>query len=124
MRKKQIKSKKQLAYITFIAILVIAGIFFNFEDGENTKNITKNNIEQNEILTQANTENNQNILNTTIANIEDIPDYTNQIYIEINNNTPYFTEEDYKTEAFEKYSELDNLGRCGVAYANICKEIM
>ena len=44
--------------------------------------------------------------------------------IEINNNTPYFTEEDYKTEAFEKYSELDNLGRCGVAYANICKEIM
>lgn len=124
MRKKQIKSKKQLAYITFIAILVIAGIFFNFEDGENTKNITKNNIEQNEILTQANIENNQNISNTTIANIEDIPDYTNQIYIEINNNTPYFTEEDYKTEAFEKYSELDSLGRCGVAYANICKEIM
>ena len=36
MRKKQIKSKKQLAYITFITILVIAGIFFNFEDGENT----------------------------------------------------------------------------------------
>ena len=28
------------------------------------------------------------------------------------------------TKAFEKYSELDSLGRCGVAYANVCKEIM
>ena len=26
--------------------------------------------------------------------------------------------------AFEDYSSLDNLGRCGVAYANVCKEIM
>ena len=28
------------------------------------------------------------------------------------------------TEAFENYSDLDFLGRCGVAYANICKELM
>ena len=25
---------------------------------------------------------------------------------------------------FEIYSDLDSLGRCGVAYANICKELM
>lgn len=42
----------------------------------------------------------------------------------INNNIPDFSEEDYTTECFEIYSELDSLGRCGVAYANICKEIM
>ena len=28
------------------------------------------------------------------------------------------------TEPFETYSELDRLGRCGTAYANICLEIM
>lgn len=28
------------------------------------------------------------------------------------------------TTAFENYSDLDSLGRCGVAYANICKDIM
>lgn len=55
----------------------------------------------------------------------DIPEYEGNPYIIINNNIPYFNEEDYTTKSFEKYSELDDLyGRCGVAYANICKEIM
>ena len=47
-----------------------------------------------------------------------------QPYIVVNNNVPYFEESDYTTKAFEEYSELDSLGRCGVAYANICEEIM
>lgn len=47
-----------------------------------------------------------------------------QPYIVVNNNVPYFEESDYTTKAFEEYSDLDSLGRCGVAYANICKEIM
>lgn len=56
--------------------------------------------------------------------IEDIPEYSGQIYGEINNNIPYFDENDYTTDVFEEYSNLDKKGRCGVAYANICKEIM
>lgn len=56
--------------------------------------------------------------------IEDIPEYSGQIYVEINHNVPYFNENDYTTDAFERYSDLDRKGRCGVAYANICKEIM
>jgi DNA-entry nuclease len=52
-------------------------------------------------------------------------DYTGKPYIVVNNNEPYFTnEEKTNTEAFELYSDLDKLGRCGVAYANICKELM
>lgn len=61
---------------------------------------------------------------SSIVNLNDIPAYSTSPYVEINNNVPSFTEEDYTTEAFETYSDLDNLGRCGVAYANICKEIM
>lgn len=45
-------------------------------------------------------------------------------YAVVNSNKPFFTKRDYTTEPFETYSELDSLGRCGVAYANICKEIM
>lgn len=56
--------------------------------------------------------------------IDKIPDYSGQIYVEINNGIPYFDEKDYTTKSFEKYSKLDDKGRCGVAYANICKEIM
>ena len=42
-------------------------------------------------------------------------------YVEINNNKPFFKEP--TSEVFENYSELDSLGRCGIAYANICKEL-
>ena len=52
---------------------------------------------------------------------KDIKSYTNQPYKIINNNIPAFTEtEKQNTTAFETYSDLDSLGRCGVAYANIC----
>ena len=60
----------------------------------------------------------------TIIDLSTIPEYTSSSYIEINNNIPYFTEEDYTTEPFEKYSEWDELGRSGVAFANICRETM
>ena len=40
------------------------------------------------------------------------------------NHIPYFTSDNLTTEAFENYSELDALGRCGVAYANVCLETM
>lgn len=57
-------------------------------------------------------------------NLDSLPSYTGEPYIVINNNIPLFSEEDYTKGAFEEYSDLDGLGRCGVAYANICKEIM
>ena len=56
--------------------------------------------------------------------LNDIPEYSGTPYVAINNNVPFFTEADYTTDAFETYSDLDSLGRCGVAYANICVEIM
>lgn len=53
-----------------------------------------------------------------------IPSYQGEAYIEINGNVPFFSEEEMKRmDAFEVYSGLDDLGRCGVAYANICKEL-
>ena len=57
-------------------------------------------------------------------NIDDIPDYNGKSYVYINNNIPYFTEEEYTTKVFEKYSNLDYLKRAGVAYSCIGKELM
>ena len=74
------------------------------------------------------------IINDTIVDNAIIPstdvqflasEYSGKPYAVVNNNIPYFTDEEKQsTIAFEKYSELDTLGRCGVAYANICKELM
>lgn len=52
------------------------------------------------------------------------PEYAGQPYVVINNNVPFFDASDMTGEAFEKYSPLDSLGRCGMAYANVCREMM
>lgn len=54
-----------------------------------------------------------------------IPPFSGEPYVELTSNFPNFTSEERECEAaFENYSELDGLGRCGVAYANICPDIM
>lgn len=53
-----------------------------------------------------------------------IPVYSGSAYCEVNGNVPGFDDDELVTEAFEDYSDLDLLGRCGTAYANICKDIM
>lgn len=53
-----------------------------------------------------------------------IPAYTDKAYVKLNNNIPDFDDSLMTTESFEKYSEFDSLGRCGVAFANIGKDLM
>lgn len=59
-----------------------------------------------------------------IITLDNVPEFNKLPYVEINGNNPYFTEAELTTECFELYSELDNLGRCGVCYANVGIEIM
>lgn len=57
--------------------------------------------------------------------LSSIPEFNGEdAYVVLNNNEPNFTEEDMSTESFESYSELDSLGRCGVAFANVGQDIM
>lgn len=56
--------------------------------------------------------------------LDDIAPFDGEPYIVVNGNVPFFTEADITTEPFELFSELDDLGRCGTAYANVCQELM
>lgn len=60
----------------------------------------------------------------TNKDIYDIPQYKGEPYVNINNGIPHFEESQMITDEFECYSQLDSLGRCGVAYANISVELM
>ncbi|WP_075841129.1 DNA/RNA non-specific endonuclease [Clostridium perfringens] len=53
-----------------------------------------------------------------------VPKYTGKDYIILNDNIPNFNDKDLTTNSFENYSLLDELGRCGVAYANIGRDLM
>ena len=61
---------------------------------------------------------------STSYSLSDIPDYSGDPYVEINDNQPNFDKSDLTEQSFETYSELDELGRCGVAYANIGSDLM
>ena len=61
---------------------------------------------------------------TSAFSLREIPAYSGTPYTEVNGNKPYFTEADLTTQSFETYSELDSLGRCGVAYANVGQDLM
>lgn len=56
--------------------------------------------------------------------INDIPKFTNAPYVEVNNNQPFFTDDELTTSSYEYYSDLDTLGRCGICYACIGTDIM
>lgn len=59
------------------------------------------------------------------SNEKNIPAYNGSAYTVMNHNNPKFSAKSKKNKtAFENYSKLDKYGRCGVAYANICKKIM
>ena len=118
MKKKE--KNKLLRYISTIFLILLITLVFYTENLEKyLENIINTNGQKIEKTIPETVS-----TNTTKIELENIPQYDGKLYVEINNNIPYFNENDYTTESFEKYSELDVLGRCGVAYANVCKEIM
>ena len=53
-----------------------------------------------------------------------VPLYSDSPYYIINNNQPFFTDEEIVSESYELYGELDPLGRCTLTMACIGKDLM
>lgn len=53
-----------------------------------------------------------------------IPEYTGEPYAEVDGNIPAFSSEMMNVKARASYSDLDLLGRCGPAFANIGRDLM
>lgn len=95
-------TKRKLTAITIVILLAISGIT-TFPLVEQKTNLTAHHAD---------------------AKVS-IPKYEGKIYTVLNDNIPSFTKrQKRRTDAFEKYSGLDSLGRCKKAFANICKELM
>jgi len=104
MAKRRYKKKTNILVTILILLIIIIGNYYK-EDIINTLNKAYSSASPSYI-------------------INEIPEYTNKPYVIINNNQPNFDEKVFTTKSFEKYSELDLLGRCGTAYANIGKDLM
>ena len=62
--------------------------------------------------------------NYDVPVISNIPAYSGTMCITLNNNQPNFTADEITSKSFEDYSPLDSLGRCGVAFASLGKDLM
>ena len=104
MSRRKIKNKKKQFIFSILIVLVAIGIYYKDEIQEYIQ------------------------INKTYAiesyDMSNIPQYSGNSYVILNNNKPNFTDEDYSKGSFEEYSELDALGRCGVAYANVSVNTM
>ena len=58
------------------------------------------------------------------ATLDNIPAYSGTPYVVIDDNEPDFTEDELTDQSYESYSDLDELGRCGVASSNIGTDLM
>jgi len=59
-----------------------------------------------------------------VIGLDNLPEFAGEPYCVLNNNEPEFTPDEITTEAYEFFSELDNLGRCGVVMSCVGKELM
>ncbi len=78
-------------------------------------------------FTEKPTNNEQNTnapLSEDAITLDNIPEYSGIPYVALYDNQPLFSKEDYTTKAFESYSNLDELGRCGVTFACVGVETM
>ena len=62
--------------------------------------------------------------NNVVYTLSSIEDYSGVDIIVLNNNVPSFDEKYLNSNSFEEYGELDSLGRCTYAFANIGTDIM
>lgn len=77
------------------------------------------------------TANNQDTVNSggvgtdsSPVTLSEIPEYTDSPYVAIRDNLPYFTAQELTADSVETYSSLDALGRCGIAFARVGKDLM
>ena len=98
--------------------LFICSLFFSGCGGQATSSNLNSSSETSNVTTQTD-------VNRTgyKFSYQDVPQYKGKPYIELNGNVPNFEGVDV-TKSFESYSDLDSFGRCGVAFANVGKELM
>lgn len=97
---------------TFLLVFFIAGIGFGLSGCSSKKD------------NQAGTVGSAEVQSTAVADDMASLVYQGEPYVVINDNNPDFTEADMTTASFESYGELDGLGRCTTAFANIGKDLM
>ena len=120
--------KNNKALLSSILILIIYVGFVLFQTSppqSDTHTVDTGSFETQDVeQLETHTSNTSGNSNSVIFTLDLVPEYFGDPYVVINNNVPYFTKDDFIETSYEYYSELDDLGRCGEAIANIGQDLM
>lgn len=61
---------------------------------------------------------------TASFDLSEVPAYSGKAYVSVNDNKPYFSDDEITSSSYEYYSDLDSLGRCGIVVASIGRDLM
>lgn len=137
-KKKKQPMKKVLTAIVLCVVLALSNgwipprsIKEAKEQGQIFGEVLFSYIEENaSILWEDTVEAVSDAISDTWKNSEDtislaqVPKYSGSPYVELDGNVPEFSDEKKNGPAYEFYSELDSLGRCGYTEAKITTELM
>ena len=99
--------------------LLIAGMMaVSLAGCQSTNNSSDGNNAQSEQSSKGSTNS-----STKSVSSNDIPDFSENMTVVVDNNNPDFTSKDLTTKSYESYSKLDSEGRCQVAEACVGKDI-
>ena len=134
------RTRKKIIKIALVAV-ILGGYYlvnnmnqikkgFSNEPLIKRKAVNKETADEKVKETNLNERNKMSQADTSVNSVDlnQIPDFDGETtFVAINNYAPTFSDEDKakaRSGSFEYYSELDSLGRVGVAYANLGKETM
>lgn len=103
----------------FFVIFVFLTLFSSCQQKKHNNSITQTSSNKtiiNEVFSCSEKTNNYEQLTYKSFSNYNIPPYFNEPFVSLNNNIPLFNDSDKIADAFEKYSALDHMGRCGTAF--------
>lgn len=129
---ENIKKWKSLIATLVLSLCLTGCITISYEVPDDTQSSIQqeNNLSPTSTLPNENSTPDENSVSHSLGSspqgisLSEIPAYSGDAYIAVNDNIPFFTQQDITTESYEFYSDLDTLGRCGVTTACIGIDLM
>jgi len=125
MSKKSISKSKKL--VSIFAVVAILGAAYFGIDVNNTPivgDLLGGGTQVEESIDNSGNQS-ENAGSSVQADLGNIPEFDGETaYVNLNGGKASFTKDEITTTSFETYSELDNLGRCGVTMACVGQDIM
>ena len=122
--------KTSIAILFFVAVMCLPTVETDLPDNPTVQTEQGDNQKEDSVSEKEDSEKDSEVeekpdnLQQSVVDLSTVAEYSSEPYIELSGNHPNFSAKELVNKSFEKYSELDGLGRCGVAYACIGKDIM